>query len=514
MPVAAISIRVSHADQASVSVTTQERLCRELCERNGWTVHKVYVDENVSGAVPPEAREGMAELLADLPHLDYVVAAKLDRLSRRTSHLLDLVETFKDAGVKPVTADGEITPHNADNMIGLFAWLAQLERDRIRERTTESRAEIFASGRVSNNAPYGYRITRRDGGAFLEIDTETADTVRDLARRITDGQTVADLVTWLNRHKTPTPRMHAAKVAGRTPKPAKWTAATLRTMLVSPALRGIRTKYPREEVRDATGAPVLDAKGRPRVKRLPPAECYRPDGTLDIIADEVLDAATWHAVREAMAKRGHRWTRPAKTDSPLSRAARCGVCGGRMNHSRSTYKGKSYRYYRCAAYKSCTTVRADALDEHVDRWFRETFHGLHVYREEVQRGHDVTAELADTERALTGLTAAIEASPASAAVLGPRVAELDARRAVLVAERDKPREVIRVATGETYADVWERADGLDRRALLDDMGVLVSVAKGQRGRHGFDPSRVTIAVENADYADAADVLSASLADAA
>ncbi|MEU3310467.1 recombinase family protein [Nocardiopsis sp. NPDC006832] len=514
MPVAAISIRVSHADQASVSVVTQERLCRDLCERNGWKVHKVYVDENVSGAVPPEDRDGMAELLADLPHLDYVVSAKLDRLSRRTSHLLDLVETFKGAGVKPVTADGEITPHNADNMIGLFAWLAQLERDRIRERTTESRAEVLASGRVNNNAPYGYRIVRRNGGAFLEIDPETADTVRDLARRSIDGQTVADLVAWLNRHKIPTPRMHAAKVAGRDPKPARWTAATLRTMLISPALRGIRTKYPREEVRDADGRPVLDSKGRPRVKRLPPAECYRPDGSLDVIADEVLDAATWHAVREALASRGFTRKRPAKTDSPLSRAARCGVCEGPMHHSRSTVKGRSWRYYRCSAYKSCTTVRADYLDEHVDRWFRETFYGLHVYRDEITRGHDVTAELADTERALEGLTTAIEASPASAAVLGARVAELDARRSALVAERDKPREVVRVATGETYADVWERADGLGKRALLEDMGVTVAVARGQRGRHGFDPSRVTIAVENPEYADAADALSASLADAA
>lgn len=514
MPVAAISIRVSHADQASVSVATQERLCRELCERNGWTVHKVYVDENVSGAVPPEERDGMAELLADLPRLDYVVSAKLDRLSRRTSHLLDLVDTFNDAGVKPVTADGFVNEHTAGIMVGLFAWLAELERDRIRERTTESRAEILASGRVNNNAPYGYRIVRRNGGAYLEIDPETAAVVRDLAARVIAGTTVTDLVAWLNRNSVPTPRMHAAKVAGRTPKPAKWTAATLRTMLVSPALRGIRTKYPREEVKDASGNPVLNAKGKPKVRRLAPMECYRPDGSLDVIADEVLDTATWHAVRDALASRGFTWKRPAKTDSPLSHAAKCGVCGEPMHHSRSTVKGRSWRYYRCSAYKSCTTVRADYLDEHVDSWFRDTFGMLNVYREEIRQGADVTAELADTERALQGLTAAIEAAPASAAVLGTRVAELNAKRTALVAERDKPREVVRVATGETYADVWERADGLGRRALLADAGIVVTVARGQRGRHGFDPSRVSFAITNPEYANAADALASAADDAA
>jgi DNA invertase Pin-like site-specific DNA recombinase len=490
VPTAVIYIRVSSADQASVSVATQERMCREVCERNGWTVRAVHVDENVSGAIAPEDRAGMACVLADLAQVDYVVSVKLDRLSRRTAHLHALVDTFRAAGVHPVTADGFINEHTAGFMIGLFAWLAEMERDRTRERTTASAAEILAAGRVRTLAPYGYVIERRNGGAFLAVDPVAADIIRDLAGRLLAGATISDLTAWLNRNGVPTPRQHAAARAGRTVKPAKWSGSVLKKMLISPALRGIRTRW-------------VDGL---------PTETYREDGTPDVIADPILDASIWHQVREVISARSKPQTRPARTDSPCSRVTACGVCESLLIHGAYTRRGKAKRGYRCP--NRCVHIDADHLDRHMSRWYTRTFGTLEVYREEIDQGHDVTAELADVERALSGLTAAIEANPGAAAVLGARVAELTTKRDTLRAERDKPREVRRVATGQTYADVWEDADGMTRRGLLQAAGVHVSVSRGVRGRKGFDPDRVRVTITDADHDQAAEALADVITDAA
>ncbi|MFF2123708.1 recombinase family protein [Kitasatospora sp. NPDC058184] len=480
-----IYVRVSHADQASVSAEAQERECAEFCARNGWHVAGVFVDKNVSGWIAPEKRQGMSEALAVLPTVDYLVTTKHDRLGRRNSDLARLKEDhFEAHGAAPVTVDGQMNPTTWRSMFGLFAWMAEQERERIRERTMSTRAEILAQGRVRTIAPFGYRIVRRGGGAFLEIDPDAAELVSELASRVIAGATVEEVVRWLNRHGIDTPRMHAAKRAGRVPKAAKWAGSVVRKMLVSPALRGIRTRWDQ-----SNNVPV---------------ECFRPDGSVDVIAPEILDASTWHKVRAAIAERRNPLGFVAKTDSPLSGAVWCGSCGSHMVHGMSRRKGrKDARSYRCKA-RSCVTINADHLDAFAGEWFAEALGGLKVHRTEVEQGHDVTAELADVERALSGLTAAIEANPGAAAALGARVAELDAKRTALGAEQARPRVIRQVATGETYADVWGRLDGMGRRGMLKAAGVRFEISPGVRGRKGFDPARVAVEISDLAHAEAAE----------
>ena len=52
------------------------------------------------------------------------------------------------------------------------------------------------------------------------------------------------------------------------------------------------------------------------------------------------------------------------------------------------------------------------------------------------------------------------------------------------------------STDETYGSAWERYDLDARRDAIHSVIEAVEVRKGQRGRKGLDPSRVTIHWDN------------------
>ena len=85
---AAIYLRVSTRDQTTAN---QERELRQVAERAGWDVVKVYKDHGVSGAKGREKRPQFDALYRDANarQFDVVMAWSVDRLGRS---LQDLVE--------------------------------------------------------------------------------------------------------------------------------------------------------------------------------------------------------------------------------------------------------------------------------------------------------------------------------------------------------------------------------------------------------------------------------------
>ena len=85
MPVrAAIYVRISKDRAgAGLGVARQEEDCRALCERRGWQVARVFVDNDVS-AYSGKPRPAWRELLTDLAagRADAVVCWHVDRLTR------------------------------------------------------------------------------------------------------------------------------------------------------------------------------------------------------------------------------------------------------------------------------------------------------------------------------------------------------------------------------------------------------------------------------------------------
>jgi len=115
---------------------------------------RIYEDR-ASGA--RDDRPGLEACLRSLRAGDVLLVWKLDRLGRTLTHLVTLVRDLaaRDVGLRVLTGQGaEIdTTTPAGRMIfGIFATLAEFERDLIRERTMAGLAAARARGRKGGRA--------------------------------------------------------------------------------------------------------------------------------------------------------------------------------------------------------------------------------------------------------------------------------------------------------------------------------------------------------------------------
>ena len=131
-------------------VSTEEQnldLQRQALEGDGCDV--IYEDK-ASGAngIP---RKGLADALARCGDGDVLVVWKLDRLGRSLFDLVELVERLKvqGAGMKVLTGQGatiDTTRAEGRLIFGIFAALAEFERELIRERTKAGMAAARRRG--------------------------------------------------------------------------------------------------------------------------------------------------------------------------------------------------------------------------------------------------------------------------------------------------------------------------------------------------------------------------------
>lgn len=143
-------MRVSKSDGSQVV-----DLQRDALVEAGVDPANIYEDR-ASGRL--EARPGLTAMLKALRTGDTLVVWKLDRLGRGLSHLVNTVQELEERGVgfKVLTGRGAtidtITP--AGKLIfGIFAALAEFERELISERTKAGLASARARGRKGGAPP-------------------------------------------------------------------------------------------------------------------------------------------------------------------------------------------------------------------------------------------------------------------------------------------------------------------------------------------------------------------------
>ena len=103
--------------------------------------------EKVSGA--NRQRPEFQQMLDQLREGDTVIVWRLDRLARSTRHLLETMETIREAGARfqSLSEPWADTTTNAGKMImTVFAGIAEFERDLILERTQAGRNAAKSNG--------------------------------------------------------------------------------------------------------------------------------------------------------------------------------------------------------------------------------------------------------------------------------------------------------------------------------------------------------------------------------
>ena len=120
-------------------------LQRDALERAG--CERIYDDVGSGRATD---RPGLARALDVARENDTLVVWKLDRIGRSLAHVVGFVGTLKSRGIglKVLTGDVDTTTVTGRLVFGIFATLAEFERDLIHERTMAGLAAARARGRT------------------------------------------------------------------------------------------------------------------------------------------------------------------------------------------------------------------------------------------------------------------------------------------------------------------------------------------------------------------------------
>src|ERR1700728_2345483 len=143
-------IRVSKSDGSQTT-----NLQRDALIENGVDSTHIYED-HASGRI--DDRPGLLAALKALRHGDVLIVWKLDRLGRSLHHLVNTIHdlTARGIGFKVLTGHGasiDTTTPSGKLVFGIFAALAEFERELISERTKAGLASARARGR-KGGAPF------------------------------------------------------------------------------------------------------------------------------------------------------------------------------------------------------------------------------------------------------------------------------------------------------------------------------------------------------------------------
>jgi DNA invertase Pin-like site-specific DNA recombinase len=166
-------MRVSTADQSL-------DLQRDALLAAGVAEDRVYHDVCSGRAVE---RPGLAHALDVARDGDALVAWKLDRIGRSLPHVVGLVGDLQKRGVglKVLTGDIDTTTSTGRLVFGLFATLAEFERDLIHERTMAGLAAARARGRKGGRPRV---MTRQKLRAAMALMADRDNAARDVAQQL------------------------------------------------------------------------------------------------------------------------------------------------------------------------------------------------------------------------------------------------------------------------------------------------------------------------------------------
>ena len=135
---------------SGLGLTAQHDRMRSAAAARGWTITAELTDEGISGKIAPAKRPGLAaavDLLCD-GKADVLVVAKLDRLTRTTGHLLEVLDTAERCKFGVVALDSDVdTTTAAGRLVAIMmGGVAEWGRRLIGERTKAALAVKKAQG--------------------------------------------------------------------------------------------------------------------------------------------------------------------------------------------------------------------------------------------------------------------------------------------------------------------------------------------------------------------------------
>ncbi|MER7308690.1 recombinase family protein [Streptomyces griseoluteus] len=460
-------------DENSLSIGAQRRDLQYWADTpgQGRLIVGWALDTNTSGTTNPFQREQLRPWLTDrLEEWDVLAFPRIDRISRKVRYFSELLDWVEENNKHIVTVDGSLNTQAAGGsaVAKVLSVLAEEEHRKIRKNVASGMRTLRELGRFTGGPqPFGYlSIDSEDEHRILTPDPVYAELLREIAKRVRDGDSTYTIAEDFNRRGIMTWSDHLRSLAGKPVKGIPWKAATIARVIQNPVCVGYQT-YNGEIWETEEGEP-------------------------SVIADEpILKLGQWEAANKALAARTRlKKVRRRDTACLLTGIAICGSCGSRMvcHHTTKTLKNgetKTYRDYRCTSRNrsvACSAV-ATVGESELEAVFTEALIGAIGHAPEmvklVDPGEDHTAELEQKRQRLNKLESDYAEgkydTEAKEQSYWRTLENLTKKIAELEAHPIRPRTVVFQPTGRTWADKWKAMGTQDRREFLSERNVRVIV---------------------------------------
>src|SRR5215212_8859344 len=174
-------------ERDGTSLDTQERACQEFARTQGWLVVESVRDAASGFSLDRPGIVRVRQLLRQ-GVADVVIAYAVDRLSRNQNQIGVMFDEIQQAGARLEF----VTERFEDTAVGRFilaarAFVGEVEREKMSERTTRGKIERARSGRMPQGfgrGCYGYVYLPKLGRR--EIEPFQAEVVRRIFTRYTE----------------------------------------------------------------------------------------------------------------------------------------------------------------------------------------------------------------------------------------------------------------------------------------------------------------------------------------
>lgn len=408
-PEAVIYARYSSHSQRDVSIDQQIRACQKFADAQGIRIVNIYEDRATTGT--NDRRPGFQRMIRDAEKSEwhYVIVYTLDRFARDRYDSAVYKRQLKNCGVKVLSAMENISDDPTGVLMeSLLEGLAEYYSKELSRKIRRGMEDNASKCLVNGSLPLGY--VRGEDGRYA-VDEAEAAIVREIYRRIRDGESMSSIIDDMNARGI------------RTKKGKAWNKSSFNRLLTNDRYTGV---YIYGDIRIPGGVPV-------------------------IVPQPLYDAvqATLHTKRNPRAGASPQRRRQESGIYYLTGKLFCGHCHSPMvgisGHSKS---GPSYYYYACKGKReggSCSkkNVNREYIEQVIAAALKETMFtdqamsALADAAVEYQARHNISAEIEvlqlrckEVTQSIQNLVAAIEQGIFSTATQS-RLAELEAEKRTL-----------------------------------------------------------------------------------
>lgn len=194
---AALYTRVSTLEQAQegYSLDAQLEKLKNYVNYQNYDIYDTYIDDGYSAS--SLNRPNIQRLINDIKtyKINIVLVYKLDRLSRKTKDILELLDLFEKYNVTlfSLTENLDLSSPFGRAALKISATFSELERENIIERTTLGKDQRGKSGYLmaNRNNPYGY--TYNKDTKHFDINEKQVEIIKDIFSKYIDGYTFRKL---------------------------------------------------------------------------------------------------------------------------------------------------------------------------------------------------------------------------------------------------------------------------------------------------------------------------------